>query len=212
MLYVEDNLSFYWLKVCRGVSFSDAWASEDAMFKRALFAAILACSACATAPAPDGGVADTSFVESDGSRTILLSAWIPALPGEVYRAVATVEGWKSWAAPAAFGEVSLSGGLETSYSADAKAGDPANIKQQFLALSPERLVVFRTVQTPPGFPHAELYKQTVSSFHLAAEGAGTRLTFTHQGFGSGAAWDELYGFFAQGDKQTLEALQKLFAE
>lgn len=177
-------------------------------------AALLALAACATAqPAPPTAtIVGTSFVEADGARAIQMSAWLPASPADVYRAIATVDGWKSWAAPSAFGEIKLHGELETSYDAAAKASNPANIKQEFLAVVPDRLVVFRTIQTPPGFPHAELFKQTVTSFHLAPEAGGTRLVLTHQGFGAGPGFDQLHGFFVDGDRQTLDALQKLFVE
>ena len=176
-------------------------------------AAFLALAACATAATPPAAtIVDSSFVEADGTRTIQMSMWVPADPARVYRAVTTVDGWKGWAAPSAFGAIKLHGELETSYDRAAKAGDPANIKQEFLAVVPDRLLVFRTIQTPPGFPHAELFKKTVTSFHLAPEAGGTRLLLTHQGFGAGAGFDQLHGFFADGDRQTLEALQKLLVE
>ena len=41
---------------------------------------------------------------------------------------------------------------------------------------------------------------------------GTRLVLTHQGFGAGPGFDQLHVFFADGDRQTLEALQKLLVE
>lgn len=182
------------------------------MFKSIAIAAVLALADCATAPAPATGIADTSFVARDGTRSIQLSGWLAAPPAEVYRTIATAEGWKHWAAPVVFGELSLNGVLETSYNKDAKPGDPGNIKQQAVALEPDRRVVFRTIQTPAGFPHGELYKQTIATLELSPEGAGTRLRFTHSGFGRGAEWDELHGFFIDGDKQTLEKLQKLFAK
>jgi uncharacterized protein YndB with AHSA1/START domain len=176
-------------------------------------ATFLTLSACATTAGPAATtIADSSFVEADGVRAIQMSIWLPTEPADVYREIATVDGWKAWAAPSAFGEIKLHGQLETSYDAAAKAGDPANIKQEFLALVPDRLVVFRTIQTPPGFPHAELFKRTVTSFHVAPDAGGTRLVLTHQGFGAGRGFDELYGFFAQGDRQTLEALQELIVK
>lgn len=180
------------------------------MLKSIAIAAALALTACATAPAPATGIADTSFVAPDGTRSIQLSGWLAAPPAEVYRTIATAEGWKTWAAPVAFGELALNGVLETSYNTDAKPGDPGNIKQQALELVPDRRVVFRTVQVPAGFPHGELYMKTIATLDLAPEASGTRLTFTHSGFGTGKDWDELHGFFVDGDKQTIEELQKLF--
>jgi uncharacterized protein YndB with AHSA1/START domain len=176
----------------------------------AAFLALVACATAATPPAAT--IEDSSFVEADGTRSIQMSMWLHAAPARVYRAITTVDGWKGWAVPSAFGAIKLHGELETSYDVAAKAGDPANIKQQFLAVVPDRLLVFHTIQTPPGFPHAELFKKTVTSLHLASEAGGTRLVLTHQGFGSGPGFDQLYGFFADGDRQTLEALQKFIVE
>lgn len=181
------------------------------MLKHLFLAAILACTACATPP-PVKGIQDTSFTAADGSRAIQLSTWLDAPPSDVFRTVATPEGWKTWAVPTAFGEVKLNGVLETSYDKDGKPGDANNIKQQFIELVPDRRVAFRTIQTPAGFPHPELYKQTTATMDLTPEAGGTRLRFTHAGFGTGAGFDELYGFFVAGDRQTLEALEKVFEE
>ena len=179
------------------------------MLKRLIAAAFLAISACATTP-PATGIQDTSFTAPNGSRTIQLTTWLPAPPADVFRTVATPEGWKSWAAPVAMGEVKLNGVLETSYNPNARPGDAGNIKQQFTELVPDKRVAFRTIQTPEGFPHSEFYKQTTALMELTPEANGTRLRFTHAGFGTGKEFDELHGFFVDGDRQTLEALEKLF--
>lgn len=177
------------------------------MLKRLFLAAFLACAACATRPA--AGIADTSFTAADGARTIQLTTWLPAPPAEVFNLVATPEGWRKWAAPVAMGEIKLNGVLETSYNPDARPGDAGNIKQQFIELVPDKRVAFRAIQTPEGFPHGELYKQTTALMELTPEAGGTRLKFTHSGFGVGTAFDELHGFFVQGDRQTLEELAKV---
>lgn len=181
------------------------------MLKSLMLAAALTLAACASAPPPATGITDTSFTAPDGTRSIQLSGRIAAPPADVYAAIATAEGWKRWAVPVAFGDIATNGILETSYNTDAKPGDAGNIKQQFTELTPSKRVVFRTIQTPTGFPHGELYMQTIATMELSPEASGTRLRFTHSGFGAGANWNELYGFFVQGDKQTLEELQKLFA-
>ena len=182
------------------------------MLKRLFVAAFLACAACRTPPAPAAGLQDTSFTAPNGSRTIQLSAWFPAPPAEIFQIVATPEGWRKWAAPVAMGEVKLNGVLETSYNPNAKPGDAGNIKQQFTELVPDKRVAFRTIQTPEGFPHGELYKQTTALMELTPEAGRTRLRFTHSGFGTGVAFDELHEFFVQGDRQTLEELAKVLAE
>jgi uncharacterized protein YndB with AHSA1/START domain len=179
---------------------------------RAVFlAAVLLCAACASAPSPtSASIQDTSSTDAQGVRTIQYSTHLNASPAEVYQAVATVEGWKTWAVPSAFGEPKVGGIMETTYDRAAKAGDPKSIQQEFLALVPERLVVFRTIRTPPGFPHADLFVKTTTAIKLEPDGPGTRLTFTHAGFGPGEGYDQLLGFFTEGDKSTLEQLKQRF--
>jgi len=178
------------------------------MIKSLCLAALLACTACATRPTQ--AIGDTSFAKADGSRTIQLSTWLPAPPSEVYRTITTPEGWKTWAVPVAFGESRVGGLMETSYNPAAKPGDPGNIVQEFLTLTPERRASFRTTKTPEGFPNADLYMKTVTIIDLAPERAGTRLTFTHEGFGTEPGFAQLYDFFLKGDVQTLEQLRKRF--
>lgn len=179
---------------------------------------VFTLAACVTPGAqsapPPTTIRDTSYVEPSGSRAVQLSVWLPAPRREVYRALTTAEGWMGWAAPRAFGEPRTGATMETSYNPEAKAGDPGNIVQQFVALIPDRLVVFRTVRTPPGFPHAELYMRTASVMELADEAregrSGTRLLFTHTGFGPEAGFDDLYSFFLPGDTKTIAAVEEMF--
>jgi uncharacterized protein YndB with AHSA1/START domain len=139
-----------------------------------------------------------------------LSIQVKATPAEVYAAVATSAGWRTWAVPLAFGEPQVGGVMETSYNAMARAGDVANIQQEFVALLPNRLVVFHTRRAPPGFPEAELLYRAHSIIEIAPEGGGTLLTFSHTGFAPGAGYDKLYKFFRAGDAETMENLRKRF--
>ncbi|HEV7692514.1 MAG TPA: SRPBCC domain-containing protein [Hyphomonadaceae bacterium] len=174
-------------------------------------AVFVSCAACASASFPSATtIEDTSFTDAQGVRAIRFSGHIEASPADVYRAVATVAGWKTWAVPSAFGEARAGGVMETSYNRAAKAGDPANIQQEFIELVPGRKVVFHTIRTPPGFPHADLFVKTTSTIELSLEGKGTRMIFTHSGFGPGEGYDQLYGFFAEGNKSTLEKLKQRF--
>ena len=43
-----------------------------------------------------------TIVEADDTRTMAVEAWVPAAPADVWEAVTTAEGWKSWAVPAAW--------------------------------------------------------------------------------------------------------------
>lgn len=156
-------------------------------------------------------IRNTSSADANGVRTIQLSILIPAPQADVFDAIATVDGWKTWAVPTAFGSTEVGGKMETSYDPNAKPGDPGNITQEFLDVAPPRLVAFRTIKTPEGFPNADLFYKTSTTLELAGESAAqTRLTLSHTGFGPGAGFDELYGFFEQGNAMTLEQLKKRF--
>jgi uncharacterized protein YndB with AHSA1/START domain len=178
---------------------------------------LVACSPVAPADAPSATAADatgiqtTSFTDAQGVRTIQLSVIVPAPQVEVFDAIATTEGWKTWAVPSAFGIIAAGNVIETSYDPAANPGDPGNITQEFLVVLPPRLVVMRTVKAPEGFPHAQLYYKTTTLMELAmTESSQTRLTLTHTGFGPGEGYDELHAFFEKGDAETLEQLRKRF--
>lgn len=144
--------------------------------------------------------AQTITTEGDGSRTLVVEALVPAAPEAVWQSVSTAEGWKSWAVPAAW----LSGNiLETAYDPAARPGAPGNVQQRFLERVPGHSLVFRTVKTPAGFPHAQAFMGVTHFLQLLPEAGGTRVRLTDRGYPAGAEGDELLGFFKAGNQQTL---------
>jgi len=89
-------------------------------------------------------------------------------------------------------------------------GDTGNIRQQFLLRVPSRLIVFRTVQTPPRFPHAAEFKQVTSVVEIEPAGSGTRVRLSGVGYPAGAAGDTLLGFFREGNRTSLQQLRTRF--
>lgn len=145
-----------------------------------------------------------------GALTLTHEITVPAPPAEVYRAFTTPDGWRSWAVPNAWAVPGAADMLETSYQPGAAVGNPANIRQQFVLRMPDRLIVFRTVQTPPGFPHSDEYKQVTNVVELEPVGAGTRLRLSGVGYPAGPAGDTLAGFFREGNRTSLEQLRARF--
>lgn len=147
---------------------------------------------------------DRVATEQDGSRTLVSEAWMPVQPAAVWQAVSTAEGWKRWAVRNAWatpGDPTL---IETSYQAEARQGDAANIQQRFVAQLPGRLLVFRTVRTPPGFPHAEEFLKITQFLELSEEAGGTRVRLTGVNYPAGSAGDQLLDFFKTGNRSTLD--------
>ena len=160
----------------------------------------------ATAPS----FAATKERAPDGTHMMTHEAIVDAPPAEVWAAVSTVEGWKSWAVPVAWSPAPDL--IETSYAAAARPGDPSTIRQQILLRLPQRLMVFRTVKAPAGFPDFDTYSKVVSAFELEPAGGGrTRVRLTGAGYADTEAGRRLLGFFESGNKVSLDSLKARFA-
>ncbi len=175
--------------------------------------AVLAFATAAHAdPIPNRpSVVDASTVEPSGERVMREEILIKAPREEVWKAISTREGLQSWEMPLGAIDLKIGGYLEASYDRNAKLGDPNNIKHQILSYVPGRLLVFHNVQTPKGFPHADLFSHVTTVEMLDDAGDGyTRLTLAGVGYGQGKDWDQLYSFFRNGNAYVLEELKAHF--
>lgn len=173
-----------------------------------LFALILFVAA----PAATQDVAVTESRDPAGSFILSHELVIDASADAVWGAIATAEGWRTWAAPVARTVENAPDLIETSYTPGAAPNDPTTIRQQILARIPGRLFVFRTVKAPDGFPHFDSYRQVVSIFELVPEGAGTRVRLTGTNYPDSAAGRQLLGFFREGNRVALNQLRARFRE
>ena len=148
---------------------------------------------------------------ADGSLMLVHETVVDAAPEEVWSAISTAEGWRSWAVPVAW--ESGPGLLETSYNASASPGDSSTIRQMILASVPGRLLAFRTVKAPNGFPHFDTFARTTGLIELEPEGEGrTRVRIVSAGYPDDEAGRQLVGFFREGNRISLERLRRRFAE
>lgn len=156
------------------------------------------------------GVIIAERPEADGTTTLAHEVIVPAPATEVWAAISTPEGWRTWAVPAAW----MTGGdiLETSYTATARPGDPTTIRQQLIAILPSRLLVFRTVKAPDGFPDFDTYRGVTHFFEVDAAGEGrSRVRLTGAGYADSDAGRRLAGFFRDGNRISLERLRDRFS-
>lgn len=167
-------------------------------------------------PAPGAArnpVSVAKHIEADGTHTLVHEVVVDAPAGEVWAAISTAEGWKTWAVPVAWMPPGNPDILETSYNPAARPGSPETIQQRFLARIPGRLLAFRTVKAPAKFPHWEAYRLVSSIFELEPLGpAKTKVRLTGVGYPDSPAGKQLIGFFERGNSASLEWLRTRFIE
>ena len=159
----------------------------------------------------DDAVAIAEEWALDGTLTLVHETVVDAPVDRVWRAVATAEGWREWAVPVAWqlGPDEL----ETSYEPTAQPGGPQTIRQRILARVAGRIIAFRTVKAPDGFPHFDVFGRTTSLFELEPVGERrTRVRVIGAGYPDTDAGRQLIGFFRDGNRITLERLQRRFRD
>lgn len=174
---------------------------------------LLAAASLASAPVQaQNAVNADSRIEADGTTTLVHELLVDAPAADVWAAISTPEGWTTWAVPAAWWVKDKPDVLETSYDPADNPGSPSTIQQHFLARIPNRLLAFRTIKAPAGFPHWDSYRLVTSVFELEPAGRQTRVWLTSTGYPDSDAGRELVAFFKQGNAQTLEQLSRRFVQ
>jgi len=176
---------------------------------RLAFAAMLLL-APATAAAQEVTITDRH--EADGTLTLAHEVVVPAARDAVYAALSSPAGWRTWATPASWVPADDPDAIEGSYNPAARPGGTDLIRQHFLARLPGRLLVFRTVRAPQGFPHFDVYSHVTIFIELESVDAGhTRVRLTGTGYADNEAGRQLLGFFRYGNRISLERLSQRFA-
>ena len=165
----------------------------------------------APAAAPAQEVTVTDRREPDGTLTLSHETIVPAARAAVYAAVASPDGWRTWATPVSWVPADDPDAIEGSYNPRARPGGTDLIRQHFLARLPGRLLVFRTVRAPAGFPHFDVYQRVTIFIELESVDAGhTRVRLTGTGYADTDAGRLLFGFFRNGNRISLERLRQRF--
>lgn len=156
-------------------------------------------------------VAVSATAARAAERTLRHEAILDAPVADVWRAWTTDEGIRSWMAPNATVDFRVGGAYRTSYVEGVDLQGDEAIVNRILAFEPNAMIAMRNEQAPPDFAHAELFKDTWSVVRFEPVGTTrTRLTLAGYGYGEGELWDELYGFFEQGNAYVLATLKQRF--
>lgn len=177
------------------------------MIRTIALAWLVAVSASALAAPP---ISEQVRVEADGTTTLSHQIVIAAKPDEVWAAISSISGWKTWAVPVGWVSAEQPNIFETSYDPNARPGDPMNIKNEFVSIGPGRQLVFRTIKAPDGFPHFDALRQVDQRFELMPEGNGTSVRLTGTGYANSEPGKAVLAFFKGGNKASLEMLRQRF--
>ena len=173
---------------------------------------LLLAFALACAPAL-GQAQGQRIAESDGTHTLVHEVAVEATPAEVWTAIATADGWQTWAVPIAWIDTQDPDLLETSYDPAARPGQPQTIQQRFIVRIPGRMLAFRTVKASAGFPDFESFARVTSVIELIPIDDGrSRVRLTMTGYPDSEAGRRLLGFFDQGNAISLERLRRRFRD
>lgn len=191
----------------------DAWTLDEL---RKRFIAHPASGAEPPAPAARAmagypHVADLSRASDDGTRLIQQQVVIHAPVSALWAGFTETKAYEAWVG--ATGEVvpGVGGHMETVLDPKGHIGDPTNLRHEILAYAPERLLVFRNVQAPPGLPGAEVFGDIRILVQFEDLGGGdTRVTLSQTGYRQGAGYDALWAFFHPHNAELLETLKKSF--
>ena len=143
---------------------------------------------------------------------IVSEAIVNAPVDRVWDAFTTKAGMESWMAVNGDMEPRVGGRMRTSHRKGADLDGETAIHQAILSVDPGRMLSYRTVKSPAGFPFAAAISQTWTVIYFEpVEGGRTKVTAKMLGFSGDPESQKMRAFFEWGNKATLDALVKRFA-
>jgi uncharacterized protein YndB with AHSA1/START domain len=145
----------------------------------------------------------------DSTRVIRYEFSVAAPVADVWTAVSTTDGLRTFFSSGASIELVTFGHFVHHFTEEAPSGKADLTGNLVLAVQPDRLLTF-TWDAPPKYPSVRA-QRTVFEIRLAPDGAAqTRVTFTQSGFGNGGEWDGTFEYFRGGWALVAAALQYRF--
>ena len=129
-------------------------------------------------------------------RAIRCEVVVKASVSEVWEAWTRPEGVASFLAPACSIDLRPGGRYEMYFDPDAQPGKRGGEGVTILAMQPEKMLAF-TWNAPPHLPNARAQFTHVTVRFLELDGARTKVTLVHDGWGEGGEWDEAFKYFVR---------------
>jgi uncharacterized protein YndB with AHSA1/START domain len=158
-------------------------------------------------------VKNSSFVTSSGERVLRHEIVVNGSLADVWNALTTSEGLRSFMAPAVRVELKTGGRFDSNYRPGSTPDDPDSIHNQVLNYVPMEMFSIKVGLTKQ-FPARPREAGTLFAvLNLRDGGSGQVLVIESMlGWGAGADWDQVYSFFDRGNAFTLAELAKRFEQ
>lgn len=136
---------------------------------------------------------------------------VPAPIEEVWKVLATSEGYKALGPALAAVDLRVGGTIRARYRADGTLGDAETIENLILAYEPPRMIATRIQKIPATFPFKEAWRKPWTVITLTpVDARQTHMRVASLGYGSDEESLAMRGFFERGNQQTIETLRRHF--
>lgn len=135
---------------------------------------------------------------------------VPAPIDEVWKVLATSEGYKTLGPALAEVDLRVGGTIRSRYRADGALGDSETIENLILAYEPPRMIAMRIQKPPATFPFKEAWKKPWTVLTLTPVEGGTHMRAASLGYGADEESVAMRRFFEAGNQQTIETIRRHF--
>jgi len=157
-------------------------------------------------------IMNRSFVSENGEQFLRYEMEVDTPITEVWKAIATEEGIKTWMAPVAKLDLKTGGTVQTNYSTNSKIGDTGTISLGIINYIPEEMLIYQITLNdvfPEKCRKEDKNLQEIIQLKPLSKNK-TKVSSTMVGWGQGKEWDETYTFFEKGNKWSYQQLVKRF--
>ena len=152
------------------------------------------------------------YVRAQEASPIAHEGIVEAPLDQVWAAITTSEGLRSWLAPHAEIDLRVGGLMRTNYNAQGQLGDPQTIENAILSFEPQRMISIKVAKPPANFPFPNAVRGMWTVMYFSAVGPNrTNVREVTLGLGSEPESQRMRAFFDQGNATTLSQLQRRFA-
>lgn len=165
-------------------------------------------------PASAQEVRNTSATIHSTERVLRIESIVPTSPKEVWKAFATVEGLKTWAAPVVALDLRTGGTMSTHYDKKAAIGSPGTIRLGIVNYLEGEWITYKVNLTSSFAAKARAEDQNLQEIVqiVPMTNGTTKVISSMVGWGTGKEWDDAYKFFAKGNEWSYKQLVKRFSE